>query len=160
MPKPLPTIFLTLAALITAATGIFCFYPMPEPHSLPNPVPGQRFADTWNGVRIGGRRHQGVDIFAKRGTPVRSTTSGVVLKVGENRLGGKTVSIWSAGRVVHYYAHLEKYADVRRFQWVKRGEVIGYVGDSGNAKGTPPHLHYGIYTPKGAVNPYPLLIND
>ncbi|MDG6372191.1 M23 family metallopeptidase [Glaesserella parasuis] len=61
------------------------------------------------------------------------------------------------GWTVHYYAHLEEYGDIKRHQWIEQGAVIGTVGDSGNAKGTPPHLHYGIYTPTGAVNPYPLI---
>lgn len=128
----------------------------PTAQSLPNPLPGQRFADTWHGARSGGRKHEGVDIFAKRGTPIRSTTSGVVVKVGTNTLGGKIVSVMT-GRTVHYYAHLEDYGEVKRHQWIEQGTVIGTVGDSGNAKGTPPHLHYGIYTPTGAVNPYPLI---
>lgn len=128
----------------------------PTEQSLPNPVPNQRFADTWHGMRSGGRKHEGVDIFAKRGTPIYSTTSGVVVKVRQNKLGGKVVSVMT-GRTVHYYAHLEEYGDIKRHQWIEQGTVIGTVGDSGNAKGTPPHLHYGIYTPTGAVNPYPLI---
>lgn len=58
---------------------------------------------------------------------------------------------------MHYYAHMQQFADIEVGEWVEAGEVIGYVGDSGNAKGTPPHLHYGIYTRSGVVNPYPLL---
>ncbi|MCG3861875.1 M23 family metallopeptidase, partial [Psychrobacter sp. Ps5] len=57
----------------------------------------------------------------------------------------------------HYYAHLEDYADISPNDWVNAGDIIGYVGDSGNAKGTPPHVHYGIYINGSAVNPYPLL---
>lgn len=129
---------------------------VPSEQSLPNPVVGQRFADTWHGARSGGRKHEGVDIFAKRGTPIRSTTGGVVVKVGQNPLGGKVVSVMT-GRTVHYYAHLEDYGNIQRHQWIEQGTVIGTVGDSGNAKGTPPHLHYGIYTPTGAINPFPLI---
>ena len=131
--------------------------PEPVAGSLPHPVPGQRFVDTWGAARSEGRKHQGVDIFAKRGTPVLSTTQGVITRIGVDRLGGKFVGIQGPGRAWHYYAHLEDYADVREHQWVEVGTVIGYVGDSGNAKGTPPHLHYGIYTLKGAVNPYTLI---
>ena len=126
--------------------------------SLPNPLPNQRFADTWGAARSFGRKHEGVDIFAKRGTPIKSTTSGVVIKVGHNRLGGKVVSVLAPNRVVHYYAHLDEFADIKRHQWIEAGTVIGTVGDTGNAKGTPPHLHYGIYTSMGAINPFPLIV--
>ncbi|MBI0446622.1 M23 family metallopeptidase [Deinococcus sp. DB0503] len=138
------------AALLTA--------PAPTARSLPNPLPGQRFTDTWGGARGGGRRHEGVDIFAPRGTPIRATTRGFVLNVGENRLGGRTVMVLGPGGQRHYYAHLERYReDLKEGQWVEAGDVVGYVGDSGNARGTPTHLHYGIYTARGAINPYPLL---
>ncbi|UBV42324.1 M23 family metallopeptidase [Deinococcus taeanensis] len=131
--------------------------PVPSARSLPNPLPGQRFVDTWGGARSAGRRHEGVDIFAARGTPIRATTRGVVLNVGPNGLGGRTVMLLGPGGQRHYYAHLERYPDLKRGDWVKRGAVVGFVGDSGNARGTPPHLHYGIYTAGGAINPFPLL---
>jgi murein DD-endopeptidase MepM/ murein hydrolase activator NlpD len=57
----------------------------------------------------------------------------------------------------HYYAHLDRYSDVRRGQRIVIGDVLGYVGTTGNARGTPPHLHYGVYDSSGAINPYPLL---
>lgn len=129
----------------------------PVPVSLPNPLPGRPLTDTWGGARSGGRTHEGIDIFAVRGTPILSTTEGVVLNVGPNNLGGRTVMVLGPGGQRHYYAHLEKYPDLERGDWVDAGDVVGYVGDSGNAKGTPPHLHYGIYTAGGAINPYPLL---
>lgn len=129
----------------------------PVPAALPNPVPGAALTDTWGGARSGGRRHEGIDIFAKRNTPIRATTRGVVLRVGENALGGRTVMILGPGGQRHYYAHLERYPDLERGDWVEAGDTVGYVGDSGNAKGTPPHLHYGIYEAGGAINPYPLL---
>ncbi|AWT34346.1 peptidase M23 [Deinococcus arenae] len=131
--------------------------PAPAARSLPNPLPGQRFVDTWGGARSGGRRHEGVDIFAPRGTPIRATTRGVVLNVGPNTLGGRTVMILGPSGQRHYYAHLERYPDLKRGDWVQAGDVVGYVGDSGNAKGTPPHLHYGIYAGGGAINPYPFI---
>ena len=131
--------------------------PAPTASSLPLPLPGVRFADTWGAARSQGRSHEGVDIFAPRNTPVLSTTEGMVLNVGPNTLGGRTVMILGPGGVRHYYAHLERYAKLTRGEWVTAGETIGYVGDSGNAKGTPTHLHYGIYERGKAVNPYPLL---
>ncbi|GAA5534426.1 M23 family metallopeptidase [Deinococcus aluminii] len=137
--------------------GALLAAPAPTARSLPNPLPDQHFADTWGGARSGGRRHEGVDIFAPRGTPIHATTRGIVLNVGENRLGGRTVMLLGPGGQRHYYAHLDRYADLRAGQWIEAGTVVGYVGDSGNARGTPTHLHYGIYTASGAINPYPLL---
>ncbi len=131
------------------------------PVSLPVPVQGvapRRLADTWGAARSGGRTHQGIDIFAKRGTPVLAATEGVVTRIGENTLGGQVVWVMGPGRQMHYYAHLDGYADIRRGQLVAPGDVLGFVGNTGNAKGTPPHLHYGIYAGGGALNPYPLLI--
>ena len=134
--------------------------PAPAEQSLINPVKGHRFADTWGAARSGGRRHEGVDIFANKGTPVRSTTDGIVTKRGKNRLGGKVIGIQGTG-AWHYYAHLKKFAGAKLYDKVKAGEVIGYVGKTGNAKKTPAHLHYGVYTTHGgAVNPYPLINQD
>ncbi len=114
--------------------------------------------DSWNGPRSGGRRHKGIDIFAKRNTPIRSVTPGIVATVGTNSLGGRIVRVLGPGGEWHYYAHLEGFADVRAGDVIRTGTVLGYVGDSGNARGTPPHLHYGIYRPFGrATNPYPRL---
>ena len=132
--------------------------PAPAEGSLPNPLPGRALTDTWGGARSNGRRHEGIDIFAPRGTPIRATTRGVVLNVGPNTLGGRTVMVLGPGGQRHYYAHLDRYVPgLERGDWVNAGDVVGYVGDSGNARGTPPHLHYGIYTSGGAINPYPLL---
>ena len=131
--------------------------PTPTARSLPNPLPGTRFVDTWGGARSEGRTHEGVDIFAPRDTPIHATTRGIVVNVGPDRLGGRTVMILGPGGQRHYYAHLNRYPDLSRGDWVEAGDVVGYVGDSGNAKGTPTHLHYGIYAAGGALNPYPLL---
>ena len=129
----------------------------PAANSLPNPLPEQGLADTWGAARSQGRTHEGIDIFAPRGTPIQSTTQGIVSKVGNNNLGGRVVVVVGPGGAGHYYAHLEDYADISPNDWVNAGDIIGYVGDSGNAKGTPPHLHYGIYINGSAVNPYPLM---
>ena len=131
--------------------------PLPTENSLPSPLPAQHLTDTWGAARSQGRSHEGIDIFAKRGTPIQATTQGIVSKVGENTLGGRVVFIIGPGGAGHYYAHLEDYADISPNDWVNAGDIIGYVGDSGNAKGTPPHFHYGIYINGSAVNPYPLL---
>ena len=130
---------------------------LPTDNSLPSPLPERHLTDTWGAARSQGRSHEGIDIFAKRGTPIQATTPGIVSKVGEDTLGGRVVVIIGPGGAGHYYAHLEDYADISPNDWVNAGDIIGYVGDSGNAKGTPPHVHYGIYINGSAVNPYPLL---
>lgn len=133
---------------------------LPAPQGIPVPVRGvapRALADTWGGARGGGRRHEGIDIFAKRGTAVTSATEGIVMRVGSNRLGGQVVWVLGPGGQRHYYAHLDRYADIAPGQRVRPGTVLGYVGTTGNAAGTPPHLHYGIYETGGAINPYPLL---
>ncbi|ULH15748.1 M23 family metallopeptidase [Deinococcus sp. KNUC1210] len=135
--------------------------PAPTAASLSDPLPGVRYADTWGGARSEGRRHEGVDIFAPRNTRIYAATEGVVSRIGEDRLGGRTVTVTGPGGYHHYYAHLERYPALKVGEWVTVGTVVGYVGDSGNAKGTPTHLHYGVYTPMWtAVNPYPLLRKD
>ncbi|MDY0975582.1 M23 family metallopeptidase [Massilia sp. CFBP9012] len=136
---------------------------MPKPQALPVPVEGVRqraLRDTWGGARSEGRKHEGIDIFAKRGTPVVSSTEGIVSQVGTNRLGGLVVWVLGPGGQRHYYAHLDGYSDVEPGMRIEAGRVLGFVGDTGNAKGTPPHLHYGIYDTGGAINPYPLLKAD
>ena len=133
---------------------------LPTENSLPSPLPEKNLTDTWGAARSQGRSHEGIDIFAERGTPIQSTTQGIVSKIGENNLGGRVVVVVGPGGAGHYYAHLEDYADIAPNDWVNQGDIIGYVGDSGNAKGTPPHVHYGIYINGSAVNPYPLLQKD
>lgn len=143
--------------------AVYVFHLLREepPTVLPVPVEGvspKRVRDTWGAARPGGREHQGVDIFAPRGTPVRSTTRGLVWHIGENGLGGTVVWVLGPRGDRHYYAHLDRVADIRERQRVEAGDVLGYVGNTGNAERTPPHLHYAIYRRAvGAVNPYPLL---
>jgi peptidoglycan LD-endopeptidase LytH len=130
------------------------------PLTLPVPVegvaPGDLF-DTWGAARSGGRSHEGIDIFARRRTPVRSTTPGIVARRGENPLGGRTVTVLGPGGWRHYYAHLQAYGGYAEGERVEAGAVIGFVGTSGNAPPGAPHLHYAIYTREGPRNPYPLL---
>lgn len=121
-------------------------------------VSKRQIADTWGAPRGTGRRHEGQDIFAPKGTPILSATNGYVYKIGENNLGGQTVSVISAGGRVYYYAHLDAYApNLEVGDPVTTRTVLGFVGTTGNAQGTPPHLHFGVYTMSGAVNPLPLL---
>lgn len=121
-------------------------------------VPTSRVANTWQASRSGDRKHEGQDIFARRDTPVVSATDGIVIRTGENRLGGNVVVVFGPGGRRYYYAHLSRHAEALNVgDEVLRGTVIGYVGDTGNARGSPPHLHFGIYTATGAINPLPLL---
>ncbi len=129
--------------------------------SLGFPVAGKgnsAIQSFWADVRDGGkRRHEGIDIFAKRGTPVVAVADGFVTYTGERGLGGKQV--WQRlGLMGHsvYYAHLDGIA-VGSGSRVKAGDTLGFVGNTGNAKGTPPHLHFGIYGSSGAVDPLPFV---
>ncbi len=148
-------------AMLRALPEAIRLWRMPPALQVPVPVQGiraKRIADTWGGPRSGGRRHQGTDIFAARGTPVRSATRGIVVRIGDYGIGGKHVWVLGPGGERHYYAHLDDWApDLHRYQVVREGDPLGIVGDSGNARGTPPHLHYGIYGTDGAVNPHPRL---
>ena len=103
--------------------------------------------------------HEGIDIFAPRGTPLVAAERGVVGRIGNGRLGG--LKLWLRGEsgADWYYAHLDGFAPgLHDGQVVEAGELLGYVGNTGNAVGTPPHLHLEIHPNGGAaVNPYPLM---
>ena len=114
----------------------------------------------WGVDREGGRRtHEGVDIFARRGTPVLAASAGVANRVAVTNLGGKVVWVRDAVRNANiYYAHLDRQY-VRNGQQIEIGDTIGFVGNTGNARTTPPHLHFGVYRRgEGAVNPYPFIL--
>ena len=85
-----------------------------------------------------------------------STTRGIVTRVGTNALGGRIVGVLGPGLEWHYYAHLDRYGSFREGDIVRAGDVLGYVGNTGNARGGPAHLHYGIYK-GGAEDPFPRL---
>ena len=106
----------------------------------------------------GRREHHGLDIFAPRETPVLAASDGIVMSAGTNRLGGNVVWVLDpARRQRQYYAHLSRQA-VSGGQRVSAGEVLGYVGNTGNARGTPPHLHFGIYAlQEGPIDPLPFV---
>lgn len=105
----------------------------------------------------GRRRHEGLDIFAPRGTPVLAAAPGRVTRVGRNRLGGRVVWLRADGGPAFYHAHLDTVL-ARRGARVTAGDTLGLVGNSGNARTTPPHLHFGIYIRgSGAVDPLPFL---
>lgn len=134
---------------------------------LPIPVfnvTRKNLSDTWGMARSAGRRHEGIDILAPRGTKVTSTTEGLVGSLQSNKLGGNVVWILGPAGTWHYYAHLKEHKrGLHVGQYVHQGDVIGYVGNTGNARYTASHLHYGIYLAgrgKGAVNPYPYVHGD
>jgi len=101
----------------------------------------------------GGRKHEGIDIFATKHTPAIASANGTVTSVRENTLGGLVVFMRPQDRdYVLYYAHLDKQL-VQDGQTVRTGDTLGLVGNTGNARTTPSHLHFGIYTNSGAINP-------
>ena len=111
----------------------------------------------WGDTRDGGKRkHEGIDIFAKKGTPVVAVYDGVIISKSTTPLGGKNLWLQSLRHPLRaYYAHLDQ-QKVKAGQFVKKGQVIGTVGNTGNAKYTPSHLHFGIYKSfGGAIDPLP-----
>jgi murein DD-endopeptidase MepM/ murein hydrolase activator NlpD len=122
--------------------------------------------DSFN-ERRGNRPHEAVDILAARNTPVHAVGSGSIAKLFVSREGGRTIYQFdSSGRFCYYYAHLERYAEgLHDGDAVAQGQVIGYVGTSGNAPPNTPHLHFAVFELgddhkwwKGqAIDPYPLL---
>ncbi len=115
------------------------------------PVAGPcEYIDSWGFPRSGGRSHKGTDIMAEAGIPVVAVKDGT-LTSGNSRLGGITLWLETADGTRYYYAHLESIAIGSGA--VAAGEVIGYVGSTGNASASAPHLHFEIHRPN-AVNPY------
>lgn len=123
--------------------------------------------NTYGGKRPGGRKHEGLDIFAPRLSPVVSAIDGIILKAGRDILGGNVIWILGNDYRIYYYAHLSKCLDFKSEVKVKQGQTIGYVGNSGNAVSTPPHLHFEImeivwYFPLVTknINPYYELVDS
>jgi murein DD-endopeptidase MepM/ murein hydrolase activator NlpD len=144
--------------------------PLPGPAGLVVPVAGvtvAQLADTFGDVRGSERRHEALDIMAPAGTPVLAVVDGHVEKLFDSERGGLTIYQFEpSGRYAYYYAHLQRYAaGLAEGQAVRQGQVIGYVGSTGNADPAAPHLHFAIFLlgPERAwyrgtpVNPYPLL---
>jgi murein DD-endopeptidase MepM/ murein hydrolase activator NlpD len=126
--------------------------------SLGFPVPGGRIGSVWGDERdAGARSHEGIDIFAPKRTPAIAAAEGTVSSVREGGLGGKVVFMRPSGKdYTLYYAHLDEQL-VQNGQRVKVGDTLGLVGNTGNARTTPPHLHFGIYAIGGAINPFPFV---
>ena len=128
--------------------------------SLASPVAGNkgRVASVWGDARDAGvRQHEGIDLFAPFRTPVVAAADGIVTRVNENNLGGRVVWLRPKGRNLSlYYAHLDEQL-VTAGKSVKAGDTLGLIGNTGNARTTPPHLHFGIYAVGGAINPLPFV---
>ncbi len=180
----LPLCLLSLASCIAAtehaAPRAYAPTPAPLPDTLtPDPttrtsslllfmpVDGVRVADVINtfGAPRGQRWHEGVDVFADRGTPVRPAAPGNIAMVGETGLGGLGVTVMGDDGLRYFYTHLDAVpGDLAVGQRVSVLDVIGFVGNSGNAAGGPPHLHFAVYA-RGdaggwmAFDPIPHLID-
>jgi murein DD-endopeptidase MepM/ murein hydrolase activator NlpD len=141
-----------------------------EDRNLEVPVDGVQpgaLQDTFSQARDGTRQHEAIDILAPRGTPVVAADDGTIVKLFYSERGGTTIYQFDPSeQYCYYYAHLDRYADgLREGQSVTRGQVLGYVGTSGNAPPDTPHLHFAIFRlgPEKrwwegeAINPQPLL---
>lgn len=132
-------------------------------------VQPSELVDTYTQARGSGRRHDAIDIIAPRGTPVVAVAEGAVIKLFESDAGGTTLyQLAPDGRTIYYYAHLDRYeAGIAEGRALKQGEVLGYVGDTGNATPGNYHLHFAVSTTDDPTrywdgipqNPYPLLRN-
>lgn len=144
--------------------------PPPTESGLLLPVQGVRpeeLVDTFGEARSAGHTHEAIDIMAPRGTPVLAATDGRLLRLFTSDHGGLTLyQIGPDSTTVYYYAHLDGYAEgLREGQTLQQGQVLGYVGDTGNAVPGNTHLHFAIWTVDDPadfwngppINPYPLL---
>ena len=179
VPSPLPSVDSTIEPSQSPAAGN-----SPQPGETPQaspsassssaplliPVQGVRseqLRDTFQDSRSEGRVHDAIDIAAPRGTPVLAATDGRIVKLWQSVPGGITIyQLGTDDHTIYYYAHLDRYADgLAEGRPVRRGEVIAYVGDTGNAGAGNYHLHFSIaivsdpkrYWEGTNINPYPLL---
>ncbi len=133
--------------LLAACLGVLALgYLLPERVTLPvaNAKPGDWnprtfWYEPWGASGV----HKGIDVFGARGTAVLSVTDGLVVFAGTLRQGGNVLLVLGPSWRLHYFAHLES-VQARPLDWVASGEVVATLGDSGNARGKPPHLHYAI----------------
>lgn len=189
MPAPVPADPATLAAPSRAAPAAMASSAAPAAPPAASPasavstaadgsglllpvqgITAAQLQDTFTDARSEGRVHDAIDILAPAGTPVLAVADGTIEKLFDSDRGGLTVYQFEpGGRYCYYYAHLERYADgLAEKQTVTRGQVIGYVGSTGNASPEAPHLHFEIHRLgpekqwwKGeSLNPYPVLRGD
>jgi len=130
--------------------------------SLQMPVVGitaSNLYNSWGDSRDGGRRrHKGIDIFAPKGTGVVAVADGIISYIGEQPKGGLCLWLTTENGQSFYYAHLDRWASgLFEGMEVRSGDLLGYVGNTGNARTTPPHLHFGVNDDDEMVNPYPIL---
>lgn len=130
--------------------------------TLAMPVVGVQpydLSNSWGAARDGGRRkHRGIDIFAPKGTGVVAVADGIISYIGEQPKGGQCLWLTTESGASFYYAHLDRWAPgLYEGMEVRTGDLLGYVGNTGNARTTPPHLHFGINENDEMVNPYPIL---
>jgi murein DD-endopeptidase MepM/ murein hydrolase activator NlpD len=117
--------------------------------------PTHAFSSTWGAPRSGGRTHKGTDVFAPYGSPSYAVFDGVVRRLSTSSNGGLQVYLKADDGNEYFYAHMSSYAS-HAGQRVHAGDVIAYVGDTGNAKGGPPHVHFEVHPGGGApIDPYP-----
>lgn len=129
---------------------------------LPIPVVGVHtydLEDSWGDSRDGGRRrHRGIDIFAPRGRSVVAVADGTITYIGEQPKAGRCIWLSTEDGVAFFYAHLDTWsAGMYEGMEVRKGQVLGTVGNTGNARRTPSHLHFAVHRDDDAVDPYPLL---
>jgi murein DD-endopeptidase MepM/ murein hydrolase activator NlpD len=110
-------------------------------------VPAGKLVRSYSDTRSGKRQHEAIDILAPRNTPVVAVEDGTVAKLFESKAGGLTIYQFDPGQQYsYYYAHLDRYADgLKEGDRIRRGQVLGYVGTSGNAPKDTPHLHFAVY---------------
>jgi murein DD-endopeptidase MepM/ murein hydrolase activator NlpD len=130
--------------------------------ALRMPVVGIRtrdLSDSWHDPRDGGARlHKGIDIFAPKGTEIVAVADGIVSYIGDQPKGGHCLWLTTENGSSFYYAHLDRWASgLYEGMEVQSGDLLGYVGNTGNAKYTPSHLHFGVNQNDEMVNPFPLL---
>ena len=115
--------------------------------------------NSWHAARDGGKRkHKGIDIFAPKGTPVVAVTDGIISYIGIQPKGGQCLWLTTEAGASFYDAHLARWAPgLYEGMEVRSGELLGFVGNTGNARTTPPHLHFGVNRNDEMVNPYPIL---
>ena len=136
-----------------------------EGHSLGvlrMPVMGvtrEELEDSWGAPRDGGsRRHRGIDIFAPRGTEVIAVLDGTISFIGEQPKGGRCLWLVTNDGLSFFYAHLDRWAaGLYEGMEVQTGDILGYVGNTGNAAHTPSHLHFSVLDNDEAVNPFYVL---
>jgi murein DD-endopeptidase MepM/ murein hydrolase activator NlpD len=167
-------VFVIISALIIGylfgflQIAYFFVFKGEEPVEYIMPVQGvqkSQLVSTFGAPRSNNRKHKGIDIFAARGTPVLASVNSVIVRFTpeeRGQIGGNWILTLGEGRMLLAYSHLERFEEgLKKGQIVKAGEVLGYVGNTGNARSTPPHLHFGMFKSplkRVAVDPYDYLV--